>query len=860
MGWKHALDVEMHASRVTTTQKTALETDVPKPVIALVEKATDALGNGELSAALTSLVRAWVEHPIEQLADVVETLGEATLSNEAKEALALKKVPDATWESFRKADAIADRGALMTLMSKTSIKAMCVRAKGVREHTPDPRITRTFTAWLRDMPFRALSSRAVWTEVFEYLKANPDLETQSIAKEMAESELPCGASMRKWMASRLDELLAVEVPQVGTNPELRDALQRLHEAMAAVVNSTSVKRPAITGVDTEAATVPHAAVRDVHTIAAAAVSEVRCSPGGQLVSTRLEPVGGWRARRESIISFTDRDTGAFRYSVESNVNYAVSHDATLVAYGLGCDLVVEEMTTGRQRFRTELAGPKSAFKPEFQAVRGLIFRPDDSVLYVLVKDTLGVQEPYKLITVDPSNGASEQLLPVQMPINGFVTMRWLDDNLLAMEGLWNCIVNTQTRFMHQAFRVPLRQASTRRSGFGTTFCKGPHVGTIGPEKQLRLCNPLTLYPEQVFPMSMLPQAVFETDTGAQVIVRQQQGSSQSGPLHLVRIHEGAPSEPTQLGIKVKDVRSINFDNEGQLLVGTPYGDVQVWNLDAKKGSCVKVLHPSGSTMQGVGAWEGGVFAWNLSVMVFPNDAKHNFREKDSIGCALMVGPRLYASVTSGIYARSIGAKGKKITFKKGHTYHVTGLAYANDHLVSTSGDNAVILWNLEGEVVQRYAGHSDASLDVAFHPKGEVFATVGADQTLRLWDASSPESRAVFELDYEPRRIAWSADGATIAITSSEGVHLMSPDGETQLTAKCGGASAIEAHPARPVFAVACGPRVVWVSREGWCVLSKDHSEEIQSIAFATDGNALYVSSGMKDRPGALTELALEFG
>lgn len=119
--------------------------------------------------------------------------------------------------------------------------------------------------------------------------------------------------------------------------------------------------------------------------------------------------------------------------------------------------------------------------------------------------------------------------------------------------------------------------------------------------------------------------------------------------------------------------------------------------------------------------------------------------------------------------------------------------------------------------------------------------------------------RYVFELNEEPKSIAWSADGAMLAMTTESGVALMSPDGDAQAMAAIPEASTIRAHPTRPVFAVAAGKRIALASHEGWSWISEGHSVAVETLSFSIDGDALYVGAGKNDAPGSLTELALEW-
>jgi WD40 repeat protein len=64
------------------------------------------------------------------------------------------------------------------------------------------------------------------------------------------------------------------------------------------------------------------------------------------------------------------------------------------------------------------------------------------------------------------------------------------------------------------------------------------------------------------------------------------------------------------------------------------------------------------------------------------------------------------------------------------------VAFAPDGqtIASASGDKTVKLWNLAGELLQEFSGHSDAVYSVAFAPDGQTIASANSDYTVKLWN------------------------------------------------------------------------------------------------------------------------------
>jgi Tol biopolymer transport system component len=65
-------------------------------------------------------------------------------------------------------------------------------------------------------------------------------------------------------------------------------------------------------------------------------------------------------------------------------------------------------------------------------------------------------------------------------------------------------------------------------------------------------------------------------------------------------------------------------------------------------------------------------------------------------------------------------------------------------------------------------GHSSRVVGVAFHPDGTMFASAG-DRSVRLWDRTTLQTTTVLNTDDSVFSMAWSPDGATIAVGCVDG-------------------------------------------------------------------------------------------
>jgi WD40 repeat protein len=73
---------------------------------------------------------------------------------------------------------------------------------------------------------------------------------------------------------------------------------------------------------------------------------------------------------------------------------------------------------------------------------------------------------------------------------------------------------------------------------------------------------------------------------------------------------------------------------------------------------------------------------------------------------------------------------------KGHSSVVLSVVFSPDGKTIATGshDNTVKLWNLNGQVLQTFKGHSSVVLSVVFSPDGKTIATGSGDKTAKLWN------------------------------------------------------------------------------------------------------------------------------
>jgi hypothetical protein len=175
-----------------------------------------------------------------------------------------------------------------------------------------------------------------------------------------------------------------------------------------------------------------------------------------------------------------------------------------------------------------------------------------------------------------------------------------------------------------------------------------------------------------------------------------------------------------------------------------------------------------------------------------------------------------------------------------------------DVLASGGADDLVRLWNPhDGELISTLDGHSSWVRAVAFSPDGEIIASGGGDGTVRLWNAwdGKPRMEPLSDHLYPVTSIAFSPDGRRLASGSEDGaVCLWAVGTGTQLDPP----SNEGAHVRSLVFSP--DGRMLAIAREddtielrlaetGEVARLRGHTEIVTSMAIAPDNTVLAAGS-----------------
>lgn len=102
----------------------------------------------------------------------------------------------------------------------------------------------------------------------------------------------------------------------------------------------------------------------------------------------------------------------------------------------------------------------------------------------------------------------------------------------------------------------------------------------------------------------------------------------------------------------------------------------------------------------------------------------------------------------------------------GHTNNVVSISYSPDgnSLASGSADNTLKIWNASTGILERtLTGHSDGIRSIRYRPDGNYLASASLDNTIRIWNLATGNVDKTFTGTASTNSVAYSPDGKYVA-------------------------------------------------------------------------------------------------
>ncbi len=187
------------------------------------------------------------------------------------------------------------------------------------------------------------------------------------------------------------------------------------------------------------------------------------------------------------------------------------------------------------------------------------------------------------------------------------------------------------------------------------------------------------------------------------------------------------------------VNSVNFSRDNRFIVtGSSDETIKIWNLDGTLISTIQghqdlvnqvIFYPDNQTLASASK-DGTVRIWNLNSL-----------------------PQIIHLKYHKIFSLSFNPTNTQLVASPG--------------LDLRTNSNVLVLWNLNGEVLQTFLGHLDTVNNVSFSPDGQTLASSSDDQTVKLWRLDGQEIKT---LRHEAAvwSVLFSPNGEWIATASND--------------------------------------------------------------------------------------------
>ena len=319
------------------------------------------------------------------------------------------------------------------------------------------------------------------------------------------------------------------------------------------------------------------------------------------------------------------------------------------------------------------------------------------------------------------------------------------------------------------------------------------------------------------------------------------------------------------------VPGIAFDPNGRMVV-TANGDgtIRLWNaamgtqtgqplVDLPLGFKTVAFAPDGETVV-AGYGDGAIYGWSVASrapLYGPVEGIHSSNLTDVT--VSPKGDRVATASSDGTSMILDHPTGEPIgpAFQEGDRIGAVAFTEGGDVLMGGAADGSVRLWHVaRGEPLPSTpTGHSQGIIDLETGDHGQLIATLGRDQQVRLWrfDAGLPLATTLPVAGKRAKGIAFSADGGLIAAGDDTGIIRIWTPGRSMPPRELSG----HEHEVWALAITPSGDLLLSGDRAGmvrlWSVTTGQEIGQIAaddaaiwSMAFLDDGDQLMIASARR--------------